>query len=351
MNDSYPVLDISHNRRLRDDEVERCRVLVAAIERSACVSGSLEDESRWVSPDGHKVYGEITNIDFRSIDSEFLSRLRLESFVFSGVRLTNILGNNPVQAWNDYFSQFFPNDSGKTPDWCIPAFNEYTRGLPSEYVCQPPLVLGEIGYQVGTCCVNRDIISYQERINLLLELGVFERLRNIQRATILEVGAGYGALAYFIKQILPHVTYIIVDLPRSLLFSGCYLTVTLPEHSVGVLDQDPCATGGVWLVVNRLLNRLKSVRVDLAINTLSFAEMSPSLVSQYASFIAQHLNPEGALFEQNFDNSHFGYSHFSCPPEILKLYFPSRLEPRGRSLWGKASLWKLTPASELDKLV
>jgi hypothetical protein len=337
----YPVLDFSHNRRLENEEIERCRRLVAAIERSARKSGSLEDESRWVSPDGRKVYGEVTNIDFTAVDSEFLSRLRMESFVFSGVRLETILGNGSVPHWNDYFSQFFPDESGEAPDWCIPAFKEYTRGLAPEYICEPPLVLGEIGYKVGTCCVNRDIISYQERINLLLEFGVFKRLRELQYPTILEIGAGYGGLAYFIKQIVPQVTYIIVDLPRSLLFSGCYLSVTLPGHPVEVLDGSPCSAGGVWLVVNRFLERLKRIRVDLAINTLSFAEMSPKLVADYASFIAQHLVPDGALFEQNFDNSHFSSSNFSCPAEILPQYFPFRLEARGPARWGKASLWTL----------
>jgi hypothetical protein len=317
--------------------------LIAAVERSARESGSLEDESHWVSPDGHKVYGEVARVDFESVDLEFLSRLRLESFVFSGVRLTNILGNSSIPHWNDYFSQFFPDESGEAPDWCIPAFKEYTRGLPSEYICKPPLVLGEIGYQVGTSCVNRDIISYQERINLLLEFGAFKRLRELQNPIILEIGAGYGGLAYFVKQIVPNATYVIVDLPRSLLFSGCYLSVTLsPDCSVEVFDEtSDCSARAVWLVVNRFLTRLKNLRIDLAINTLSFAEMSPEIVANYASFIAQHLAPDGALFEQNFDNSHFGTNHFSFPAEILDQYFPFRIEARRQTLWGKASLWAL----------
>ncbi len=343
----YPILDLSYNRPLAQEEFKRCHKLVTDIAHVARDSGSSQDEMHWVSPDGHQVYGEVANVDFVSFDSAFVSRLRLESFIFSGVRLATILGNHPSPDWNDYFSESFRGESGDMPDWCIPAFQEYTRELPQEFICNPPLVMGEVGYKVGPYCVNRDVVSYQERINLLREFGELERLRNLQHPVIVEIGGGYGGLAYFIKQIVPDATYIIVDLPRSLLFSGCYLTVTLSSACpVGVFDGGSFSSpGGVSLVVNRLLDKLSNVKIDLAINTLSFAEMAPKIVAHYAAFLAGHIAPEGALFEQNFDNRHFGSSHFSLPADILGQYFPVRNLARGRALWGKPSLWRLAESS------
>src|SRR5262245_28134003 len=198
---SSPIFNLSDNRELTPAEVQRCLNLVAAVDRSARESGSLGDESRWVSPDGQKVYGQISGVDFASVDARFLSRLRMEAFMFSGVRLENILGTASVPHWNDNFSEFFLNDDSS--DWCVPAFKEYTKGLPPEYVCNPPLVMGEIGYRVGPRCVNRDVVSYQERINLLLEFAEFKRLKELENPLILEIGGGYGGLAYFIKKIVP----------------------------------------------------------------------------------------------------------------------------------------------------
>lgn len=340
---SYPVLDLSRNRPLTEAEVDRCRVLAADLQRVSRQSGSTEDEANWVSPAGDRVYGQITTVDFTSVDADFLSRLRLESYMFSGVRLTSILGSNAGAAsWNDFFWQFYPAGAEEVPDWCILAFKEYTRDLPREYVCDPPLVMGEVGYQVGPHCVNRDVVSYQERINLLRDFGEIERLRSLRQPVILEIGGGYGGLAYFLKRLVPHATYVIVDLPRSLIFSGCYLAVALQRKcQVELYDgQSRCSSGNIWLIVNRLLDCLRDIRVDLAINTMSFGEMSRETVAGYASFIARHLASNGALFEQNFDNSHFDSNHFSSPSEVLAQHFPFRTQAPGRVYWGQASIWK-----------
>jgi len=52
-----------------------------------------------------------------------------------------------------------------------------------------------------------------------------------KKQIILEFGAGYGRLAYVILKALPKTTYVILDLPSSLLISQYYLPKTLPGIS------------------------------------------------------------------------------------------------------------------------
>ena len=103
-------------------------------------------------------------------------------------------------------------------------------------MCNRPLVGGEIGYKVDEVCVNPDTVSYQERLTGLYDSGLLERLRSRRSPIILEVGSGYGALAFYIKRILPHARLYLVDIPTSLMFAGCYLVMADPLKHIQVVS-------------------------------------------------------------------------------------------------------------------
>ena len=199
--------------------------------------------------------------------------------------------------------------------------------------------------------MNHDTIVYQERIATLYRAGLFNWLESRREVSILEIGGGYGALAYGIKSIRPNARYTIVDLPESLLFSALYLSLTRPDerieiHGPGVVTEWHRRLRA-WLsrppslsfVPNYMAEHLDR-KADLVINTLSFSEMTEHQVRTYARLIRDKwLLPDGILFEQNQDNRHIG---LVFAQEIIAEEMPHH-RALGRFSQGFANLWGREP--------
>jgi putative sugar O-methyltransferase len=178
---------------------------------------------------------------------------------------------------------------------------------------------------------------YQRHLTALYRSGAIDRLAKLGRPiNILEIGAGYGPLAYFIKRIFPDSRYHVIDLAESLIFSSVYLGVTLEdcvaEHSIydGV-DKPLLAAPGrhFTFLPNFLCEDLAGrVKFDLAINTGSFGEMTGDQVSVYADLVSKVLNANGMFYEENQDM-------FIPVSKILGKKF----NPRG--IEGLKKLWSL----------
>jgi hypothetical protein len=183
-----------------------------------------------------------------------------------------------------------------------------TRHLPEEYFARPPRILGECGWEVNGGIVNEDVIMYQRHITSLYLHGLVASLRSLKEPTILEIGGGYGALAYFLKKLLPQVRYYMVDLPESLVFPAVYLKTVMPEHVSanflydGTQMPDPSRNDAFTLIPNFLLSEFDGkVTFDCIINTGSFGEMTRSQVEYYTDFIEKNLSKGGFLYEENQD--------------------------------------------------
>jgi hypothetical protein len=93
-------------------------------------------------------------------------------------------------------------------------------------------------------------------------------------------------------------------------------------------------------VPNYLFSELLKMKFDLAINTLSFAEMHPTVVDTYINGLTTMLGSDGILFEQNFDNSHFKIPTFCNPEPIIQKYFGSCEVISDSHPWGRATVWR-----------
>ena len=150
-----------------------------------------------------------------------------------------------------------------------------------------------------------------------------ERIKARGFCRILEIGAGYGNLAYALTRILGPTDYTIIDLPESLVYSTCYLNVVLPgqaHHVVVPAGQKAEAGPGLTYLANHLLDEfLPSLgQMDLAINVLSLSEMSPEQVDYYARVLGGLLGEEGVFLEQNY----FKPGFHTDAKSILSQYFP-----------------------------
>lgn len=276
-----------------------------------------------------------------------LERLRFLSWPFSGISLLH-MSTRPeeIGGATDYsdpdasLARFEARGLDLEMNHALDAAEQFSTILPITL----PRQMGEVGWLGPHGVVNLDTIAFSERIAVMAEFGAIQRVMiETPRQVVVEIGGGFGGLAYILKRALPGLRYVIVDLPSSLAFSAAYLSAMCPDARIAFFDGRSESTpddGCDFLFVPHyawadLLAFLP--HADLGINTLSFAEMTAVQVDGYAAGLAKLLPPDGLLFEQNFDDRRRGGLNV---PEILSRYFadvsPADLGP---ILRGVPRLW------------
>jgi hypothetical protein len=125
------------------------------------------------------------------------------------------------------------------------------------------------------------------------------------RARVLEIGAGFGNLAYNLHRMLGDVDYFVVDLPESMIYSSIWLSTVLPQQRCTVVHPGAtlgAASAGTTFVANHLLEEIlpQIGEVDLVINCMSLSEMSPVQVAYYGNCASELIGHDGVFFEQNY---------------------------------------------------
>jgi SAM-dependent methyltransferase len=284
---------------------------------------------------------------------EVLNHLRLFSQIFTGYQLLTLQRGNheeapiPVEVPADADERFA--HLAATPDFGVEGYLETVRYLPEPLHISPPPAFGEVGWLHDGKIVNHDTFVYLERIALLAETGKLWDLRawRDRRPRILEIGSGYGGLAYHIKKLIPQARYYCVDLPESLLFSSIYLS-TLFEHEDNLLVTPDNLSAlradspGFTFLPNYLFDDCCETCLssfDLIVNTLSMSEMTELQVRYYAHGINRLLAQDGVFFEQNQDNRCVGFldakQHIA---DLMPFCFPVRSPVRPLTQ-GMAHLW------------
>ena len=284
----------------------------------------------------HSLYRLVVKCDY-----EVINRLRFYTQPFTGYELASLsLGHGkgiPIipQEFDQEMEHLRPG-----PDLWIRRYAVISRRMPSDLIARFPKVLGEIGWEVNGHPVNHDVFSYQERLNLMFEAGIINWLRKRAEENgnvrILEIGGGYGGLAYALATALTgKIHYIICDIPESLLFSAVYLGITLPacRHSIYDGASSAALTGlfdqGFSYMPNHLFDELveSGTSIDLVINTLSMAEMTIKQVRYYAERVKSMMGDTGVFFEQNHDGRWLGL--LNCKPLLAEAFtFGAPLSPK-----------------------
>ena len=175
-------------------------------------------------------------------------------------------------------------------------------------VSESPL-LGGFGFQIDNGLYNVDTLRFYESLIALDQGGVLETFRNrSQRRVVLEIGAGWGGFAYQFKTLFPNTTYVIVDLPGSILFGATYLKTLFPQARVYI-------SNGFDLDASFLMEEkydfaffphfawqgLNIPKPDLLVNLASFQEMTTQQVDRYISRAVAFKCP--LLYSWNRDRS------------------------------------------------
>jgi hypothetical protein len=211
----------------------------------------------------------------------------------------------------------------------VPEYLDHIRDVPKRYIVRTPRMFGEMGIEVAGNLVNADVILSQSRINGMLCSGVLDKLdQDIARrghTRVLEIGPGYGAMAYALKGIFgDRLEYVGIDLPSSLYYSLLYLGATsswVGCHLLRPSERMPERFDFAF-VVNYLIDEFADSLgpVDMAFNCMSFPEMSPAQVRSYGTFLRQVLRKDGVVFDENAANR----PHHTDSKAILAELFPIR---------------------------
>jgi putative sugar O-methyltransferase len=192
-----------------------------------------------------------------------------------------------------------------------------------ELLVPEPAVLGGFGHEIDGALYNLDTLKYFEVMIALQKGAVLEELRGDERKVVWEIGAGWGGLPYVFKTLFPNVTYVITDLPELFLFSATYLASAFPDAKLHFFDPDdplgPPDADFVF-VPNTFLAETRPAKLDLAMNTVSFQEMTAEQVQDYVG----HAHALGApyLYSLNRDRSPYNPQMTSVREILSQWYWP-----------------------------
>ena len=92
--------------------------------------------------------------------------------------------------------------------------------------------LGGFGHVLDGQLVNIDTLKFYESLIAMDKAGLLPVQSAGSRPVVVEIGAGWGGFAYQFKTLFPDTTYVIIDLPQVILFSGLYLKEMFPNAKI-----------------------------------------------------------------------------------------------------------------------
>lgn len=166
------------------------------------------------------------------------------------------------------------------------------RGLPIDKVSESDVGGGE-RFTFEGIQVSLSFLNYLRGLAFLKKYVDTEKL-----LSFMEIGGGYGTLGEILLKAKPETFYINVDIPPVAAVSTYYLQQVFGNESVftyadavdqvidlGALKSKYCAA----VICPWQLPRLTG-QVDAFVNFISFQEMEPHVVANYAKIVQQHIS-------------------------------------------------------------
>ena len=208
------------------------------------------------------------------------------------------------------------------------------RASKAELLIPESPLLGGFGFEIDGALYNLDTLKFFEVLGALDKGAVLDEFRQArERRLVWEIGAGWGGFPYQFKMVCPNVTYVITDFPELFLFSATYLLTLFPGSKAKFWgDSPPDHFFDDWreydflFLPNTALQDLKPDRVDLAVNMVSFQEMTGDQVTQYVERaytlgcpFLYSLNREKSAYNDEIESVHDIVAKFYWPREITML--------------------------------
>lgn len=113
-----------------------------------------------------------------------------------------------------------------------------------------------------------------------------------QTRIVVEIGGGYGGMAYYLLRDQSNLTYIDFDLPENMALTAYYLLNSFPEKKIVLfgeaeLTPECIASSDILIMPNFEMDKLADNSVDLAFNSYSLAEMAPETITHYIALLSR----------------------------------------------------------------
>ncbi|MBI5578636.1 MAG: putative sugar O-methyltransferase [Deltaproteobacteria bacterium] len=172
-------------------------------------------------------------------------------------------------------------------------------------------LLGGFGHDINGVKVNIDTLKFYESLIAMDQGGLLDYLRDPPgsgRSVAVEIGAGWGGFAYQLKKIMPNLTYVVIDLPQTFLFSGTYLKTAFPDARFFIYGDGPLSIlktdllkYDFVLLPHYQFRNVELAKIDLGINMVSFQEMTTDQVLAYLQRLSELGCP--VFYSHNRDRS------------------------------------------------
>jgi hypothetical protein len=192
------------------------------------------------------------------------------------------------------------------------------------------LELGGFGFEIEGALVNLDTLKFWEVMIALDKAAVLGGLRAAsaagERPVVWEIGAGWGGFARAFKTLVPGARYAIVDLPETMLFSALYLGHLFPEakihlHAPG--GPEPDWSVDFLFFAHTDLEAMRPPRLDLALNMVSFQEMTAAQVRGYVEAAWERGAPY--LYSLNRERSPYNTELESVSALLAERFWPHEI--------------------------
>src|ERR1035437_603392 len=117
-------------------------------------------------------------------------------------------------------------------------------------------------------------------------------LTSSDKPVVIELGGGFGGLAYYLARDNPRLTYVDFDLPEALALASYYLMKTLPHVQISLygetnFSEEHLASPGIIMMPGFEIVNMPSKSAAVAFNSYSLAEMSPATIRVYIDQMAR----------------------------------------------------------------
>ncbi len=115
---------------------------------------------------------------------------------------------------------------------------------------------------------------------------IAELVGSSEEQIVVELGGGFGGLAYYLVRDNPQVTYVDFDLPEATALASYYLMRSLPSVPIRLygeaeLSAEALATPGFVMMPSFEIMKMPSKSAAVSFNSYSLAEMSPATIGVY----------------------------------------------------------------------
>lgn len=111
-------------------------------------------------------------------------------------------------------------------------------------------------------------------------------LKRNNKSTVIELGGGYGGMAYYLNRDNTNLTYIDVDLPENLALASYYLMKCFPEKKIVLygesqINQETIDNNDIIMLPSFAIEEIPDKSADLFFNSYSLAEMGIETIDNY----------------------------------------------------------------------